>query len=48
MEWRASSPPHPHNFETPPPATDPYDFDQLLYDEENDCYTFKDASGARE
>ena len=27
LEWATTSPPHPHNFETPPPIGDPYDYD---------------------
>jgi cytochrome c oxidase subunit 1 len=32
LEWQATSPPHPHNFETPPVVVDPYDFSGLEYD----------------
>jgi cytochrome c oxidase subunit 1 len=42
MEWRATSPPHPHNFETPPKVTDPYDMNQVAYDANTDSYYFRD------
>ena len=33
MEWQTSSPPPPHNFTKTPHFGDPYDFDNLEYDE---------------
>ncbi|NOX56473.1 MAG: cytochrome c oxidase subunit I [Planctomycetes bacterium] len=38
MEWQTSSPPPPHNFDTPPQVGDPYDFSNLVYDEELQGY----------
>jgi cytochrome c oxidase subunit 1 len=32
LEWLASSPPSPHNFEETPVAGDPYDYSGLRYD----------------
>ena len=32
LEWHCASPPPAHNFDEPPPAGDPYDFDGLEYD----------------
>ena len=40
-EWRATSPPSPHNFEESVPVTDPYDFDQLEYNAETENYDFR-------
>jgi cytochrome c oxidase subunit I len=44
MEWACASPPPPHNFETPPPVSDPYDFSKLTYDEALGGYTELNAS----
>ena len=38
LEWQCASPPPHHNFETPPPARYPYDYDDLVYDEEEEGY----------
>jgi cytochrome c oxidase subunit 1 len=38
LEWQCSSPPPTHNFETPPPVRDPYDFHNLEYDPAIDGY----------
>jgi cytochrome c oxidase subunit 1 len=32
LEWHCASPPPAHNFDEPPPAGDPYDFNDLEYD----------------
>jgi len=32
MEWQCTSPPSQHNFDKPPEANDPYDFDDIKYD----------------
>ena len=32
LEWQATSPPSPHNFEDTPTAGDPYDYSQMHYD----------------
>jgi cytochrome c oxidase subunit 1 len=32
LEWVCSSPPPPHNFDTPPTVGDPYDFDRVTWD----------------
>ena len=41
-EWRTTSPPPVHNFDTPPPVKDPYDFSVLKYVPETDEYVFTD------
>ncbi|MBZ0253962.1 MAG: cytochrome c oxidase subunit I [Candidatus Methylomirabilis sp.] len=46
MEWRTSSPPHPHNFAHPPRTTDPYDFDLVEYDPATKNYVWRDADEA--
>jgi cytochrome c oxidase subunit 1 len=38
MEWETSSPPPWDNFKKLPEATDPYDFDRLVYDEKSQGY----------
>lgn len=38
LEWQASSPPPWDNFPTPPEATDPYEFDHLVFDEKTQGY----------
>jgi cytochrome c oxidase subunit I len=42
MEWRCSSPPPHHNFDQPPPASDPYDFEQLVHNPTEEGYEFQD------
>jgi cytochrome c oxidase subunit 1 len=41
LEWKCSSPPPPHNFETPPPVSDPYDYANLTFDESRGEYVEK-------
>ncbi len=38
LEWQCSSPPPKENFTEPPRVGDPYDYDDLKYDAENECY----------
>ncbi len=38
LEWTCSSPPPPHNFESPPTVGDPYDMRPIEYDPETDGY----------
>jgi cytochrome c oxidase subunit 1 len=38
LEWACSSPPPHHNFDTPPPITDPYDLESLVWDPETEGY----------
>jgi cytochrome c oxidase subunit 1 len=38
LEWKTSSPPPWDNFKRPPEVTDPYDFDNLEYDEKSQGY----------
>ncbi|MGI6417102.1 MAG: cytochrome c oxidase subunit I [Thermoguttaceae bacterium] len=38
LEWQCSSPPPKENFTEPPRVGDPYDYDNLMYDPENQCY----------
>ncbi|MHC4470348.1 MAG: cytochrome c oxidase subunit I [Planctomycetota bacterium] len=38
FEWQCSSPPPHTNFDEPPPVKDPYDFTDLVYDEEEEAY----------
>ncbi len=38
MEWQCTSPPPHGNFDTPPPVTDCYDYDDLVYDESIEGY----------
>jgi len=45
MEWRCSSPPPHNNFDVPPPVVDPYDFDEVTYDEATQSYSFIDEKG---
>jgi cytochrome c oxidase subunit 1 len=40
IEWRTSSPPSPHNFDTVQEVTDPYDFSVLKYRAETDDYEY--------
>jgi cytochrome c oxidase subunit I len=44
MEWKCSSPPPHDNFPYPPPAGDPYDFANLVYDPALDGYVEKPAT----
>ncbi|MCH7471938.1 cbb3-type cytochrome c oxidase subunit I [bacterium] len=46
LEWTTSSPPIHENFKEIPYAGDPYDYSDLEYDEENDCYVKKEPSVA--
>ncbi len=46
MEWQTPSPPPPHNFDTPPEARDPYDMEDLVWDEALGGYRRADE-GAR-
>jgi cytochrome c oxidase subunit 1 len=41
LEWRCSSPPMAHNFDTPPPVGDPYDFSDLEYDPSEQGYVLR-------
>ena len=34
LEWQCASPPPHHNFTETPDATYPYDYDELVYDED--------------
>ncbi|MDC3379127.1 cytochrome c oxidase subunit I [Planctomycetota bacterium] len=34
LEWQANSPPSHYNFDSTPTATEPYDYDNLIYDEQ--------------
>ncbi len=43
LEWQCSSPPPFDNFKSPPPIHDPYDVDQLVYDESIGGYTQKES-----
>jgi cytochrome c oxidase subunit 1 len=38
LEWQCSSPPPHHNFEHPPRVTYPYEFDDVVFDEEEGGY----------
>ena len=38
LEWTCNSPPPPENFEVIPPATDPYDYDDLVLDSADEGY----------
>jgi len=38
LEWATDSPPHPHNFPTPPVVHPPYRFDELVYRSEHYGY----------
>ncbi len=44
LEWQCSSPPPKENFTEPPRVGDPYDYDNLMYDPENQCYVPLNAS----
>ncbi len=39
-EWRTPSPPPAHNFDSPPPVTDPYDYRQVRYVSQEAGYEF--------
>jgi len=43
MEWQCASPPPPENFDQPPPAGDPYDFTDLVYDPQIEGYRRADT-----
>jgi cytochrome c oxidase subunit 1 len=43
LEWACSSPPPHHNFDTPPPVTDPYDLESLVWDPETEGYVRVEA-----
>jgi len=45
LEWKCASPPPPHNFETPPPVGDPYDFSHLEFDEAREEYVERSRTG---
>ncbi|MCC9608884.1 cbb3-type cytochrome c oxidase subunit I [Blastopirellula sp. JC732] len=47
LEWMCSSPPPLHNFETPPPVGDPYDYSNLRYDEREGGYVVDPGSGKK-
>jgi len=38
LEWRCSSPPPKENFAEQPEVSDPYDYDDIKYDAENNCF----------
>lgn len=38
LEWQCGSPPPKENFTEPPRVGDPYDYDDLKYDAENECF----------
>ncbi|MCG8648398.1 MAG: cytochrome c oxidase subunit I, partial [Pirellulales bacterium] len=40
LEWHCTSPPPYYNFERAPAVGDPYDFDDLAWDDENERYVF--------
>jgi len=44
LEWRTSSPPHPHNFEEAPAVTGPYDFSVLQEISEEHGYVRNDGA----
>ncbi len=46
LEWQTTSPPHLHNFEKPPVLTDPYDMEDLYWDEETGGYRSRSVEGA--
>ena len=46
LEWRCSSPPPPHNFDTAPHVAEPYRYDDLEYDRASQSYTHAEAPGA--
>jgi cytochrome c oxidase subunit 1 len=41
LEWRCSSPPPVHNFDHPPPVSDPYDYRAVEYDPRLEGYVFR-------
>jgi cytochrome c oxidase subunit I len=43
MEWRCSSPPPHHNFDVPPPVTDPYDYHLVVPNPAGEGYDFQDT-----
>lgn len=43
LEWACTSPPPHHNFDTPPPVTDPYDLESLVWDPETEGYVRVEA-----
>ncbi len=43
LEWQCSSPPPHHNFDHKPLFAEPYDYDQLEFDEDVEGYVFKDV-----
>jgi cytochrome c oxidase subunit 1 len=47
LEWHCSSPPPYNNFDTPPPAGDPYDFSDWVYDADRDGYVPKPREADR-
>jgi len=44
LEWQCASPPPKENFTEPPRVGDPYDYDNLTYDAENECFVPMNAS----
>ena len=44
LEWQCGSPPPKENFTEPPRVGDPYDYDDLKYDAENECFVPMNAS----
>ena len=40
LEWHCTSPPPYYNFERAPIVGDPYEFDDLAWDDENERYVF--------
>jgi cytochrome c oxidase subunit 1 len=46
LEWHCSSPPPHDNFATQPAATDPYDFDDWVWDEGSGGYVTTEAAAS--
>ncbi len=46
LDWKTSSPPHHHNFDIVPPVTDPYDMDDVYWDEESKGYISRSQQAA--
>jgi cytochrome c oxidase subunit 1 len=47
LEWETTSPPSPHNFEETPSAADCYDFQRLVYSEEEGGYVKRQPAPAK-
>ena len=44
LEWQCSSPPPHDNFKSPPPARDPYEMHDIVYDENQGSYVVREAA----